>query len=146
MLSIVAFIICVVFILWLLLIESKQSPNVSLVLWIPTIWMLYIASKPLAIWFGYEGNPDEGSPLDRNFLSALLCLNLIILVWRKFNWSNAIKKKCLVMLLMGYMLVSILWSDIPFVSLKRWIRELVAVSMAFLVLTEPEPKQAVESV
>jgi len=47
------------------------------------------------------------------------------------------------MLLIGYMLVSILWSDIPFTSFKRWTRELVAVVMAFVVLTEEDPRQAV---
>ncbi len=47
---------------------------------------------------------------------------------------------------MGYMLVSIIWSDIPYTSFKRWIRELIAVVMAFVVLSERDPRKAVESV
>jgi O-antigen ligase len=43
------------------------------------------------------------------------------------------------------MLVSILWSDIPSISFKRWIRELTAIVMALLVLTEPDPRQAMQS-
>ena len=49
-------------------------------------------------------------------------------------------------LLISYMLVSILWSDIPFVAFKRWVREFTAVIMALLVLSEPAPRQALESV
>jgi exopolysaccharide production protein ExoQ len=41
------------------------------------------------------------------------------------------------------MLISIAWSEIPFVSFKRWTRELVAVVMALVVMTEDEPREAV---
>jgi O-antigen ligase len=84
--------------------------------------------------------------MDRVFLSALLCLDLFILVWRRFSWRRVIKENAWLMLLIGYMLLSILWSDIPYISFKRWIREFTAITMAFLVATEPDPRQAVESV
>jgi O-antigen ligase len=140
-----ALILCVLFVLWLLRIERKQTPDVSRALWIPTIWMLSIASKPLGVWFRSVGDPAEGSPLDQVFLSTLLCLGLMTLLLRKFNWSRAIKENTWLMLLIGYMLISVLWSDIPFISLKRWIRELIAVVMAFLVLTERDPREAMQS-
>jgi len=88
---------------------------------------------------------EGGSPLDRAFLTALLCLGLLTLVKRKFNLSNAIKENIWLMLLIGYMLVSCLWSDIPFISFKRWSRELIAVVMAFIVATEPDSRKALES-
>jgi exopolysaccharide production protein ExoQ len=141
-----ALLFCTVFVLFLLRLERKQSPHVSLTLWIPTIWMLYIASKPLAIWFK-SGSDDfeSGSPLDQYFLAVLLCLGLFILAMRKFNWSRAMNNNIWVMLLISYMLVSVLWSDIPFISFKRWIRELIAVLMAFLILSERDPRQAMQS-
>ena len=61
------------------------------------------------------------------------------------SWSYAIKEYTWLMLLIGYMLASVLWSDIPFISFKRWIRELVAVVMAFVVITESNPRQAMQS-
>jgi O-antigen ligase len=131
---------------FLLRLERKQAPKVSLALWIPTIWMLFTASKSLEVWFGSSGGDDlSGSPLDRAFLIGLLCLGLLILARRRFDWSTAIKKNIWLILLIGYMLVSILWSEIPFVSFKRWGRELIAIIMAFLVLTEPSRRQAVQS-
>ena len=89
---------------------------------------------------------ESGSPMDRAFLSGILCLGLLILAKRQFNWSNAIKENIWLMLLLGYMLISIFWSDMPFISFKRWIRQLIAVVMAFMVATEPEPRQALQSV
>jgi O-antigen ligase len=44
------------------------------------------------------------------------------------------------------MLLSVSWSDIPDVTFRRWIKELGAVAMAFLLLTEPSPMEAVQSV
>lgn len=140
-----ALLFCTVFVLFLLHMERKQAPTLSRALWIPTIWMLHTASKPLGIRFESVGDVEAGSPLDRVFLSGLFCLGLFILTWRKFNWSRAIMENYCLMLLIGYMLASVLWSDIPFVSFKRWARELIAVVMALIVLTERKPHQAMQS-
>jgi len=142
---VIALIICVVVVAVLLCFACKQMPKVSFALWIPIIWMLLIASKPLGIWFTTSvADIESGSPIDRAFLSVLLCLGLIILAKRKFSWTSAIQENPWLTLWICYMLVSILWSDIPFMSLKRWVRELVAVVMAFLVATEPDPRKALE--
>ncbi len=141
-----ALFICTIFVLFMLRLDRKQSPNVSFALWIPTVWMLLIASKPLGIWFQSSGvSIEEGSPLDRAFLTVLLLLGLIILVKRKFNWPRAIKENIWLTMLIVYMLVSCLWSDIPFLSFKRWSQQLIAVIMVFIVATEPDPRKALES-
>ena len=141
-----ALIICTIFVLFLLRLDRKQSPGVSFALWIPTIWMLVIASRPLGLWFqSGAATIEEGSKLDRGFLIVLFCLGLIILTKRKFNWSNSIKENIWLMLLIVYMLVSILWSDVPFISLKRWSRQVIALVMAFILLTETDPRKALES-
>lgn len=141
-----ALIICTIFVLFLLHLDHKQSPDVSFALWIPTIWMLSVASRSLGHWFpSADVDFKSGSPLDRVFIIGLLCLGLFILEKRRFEWSIAIKENIWVILLIGYMLVSIFWSDIPYISFKRWSRELAAVVMAFLVLSEEDPRHAVQS-
>lgn len=141
-----ALIICTVFVIFLLWLDQKQTSKISVALWIPTIWILHTASKPLAVWFELsEGDPESGSPVDRVFLSGVLCLGMLILTRRKFNWSHAIKEHKWLMLMIGYMLISISWSDIPFISFKRWIREFTALVMALLVATERDPRKALES-
>jgi exopolysaccharide production protein ExoQ len=144
--SVLAFLICTLFVFYLLRYDRRQSTKVSGAMWVPTIWMFSIATKPLANWFGAGVEDVEaGSPLDRIFVSGLLCIGLLILARRKLDWQSVIKKNTWLILLIAYMLISILWSDIPFISLKRWVRELPAVIMALVVLTEPEPRQAMES-
>ena len=137
-----ALVLCTGFVLFLLRLERKQAVGVSPALWIPTIWMLYAASKPLASWFAGSaqiagGEIDSGSPLDRNFLTVLLVLGLLVLARRRFAWFCVIKEHGWLMLLLGFMLLSVLWSDIPYVSFKRWIRDFQVVIMGLLVLSEP---------
>jgi exopolysaccharide production protein ExoQ len=120
---------------------------VTTALWIPTIWMLFIASKPLSEWFQSSGgDPDSGSPLDRAFLIVLMCLALWILARRKYDWRTSMKENVWLVILIIFMLVSILWSNIPYISFKRWTREFQAVLMAFVVHSEPSPRQAMESI
>ncbi len=140
-----ALIFCSVFVLFLLWLDRRQGPKVSHASWIPTFWMFYIATKPLALWFGIPGDED-GSPIDRNFGIGVLCGGLFILFRRKCNWAKIIKENIWVILLIGFMLLSIFWSDIPYISFKRWIREITAVLMALLVATEREPAQAMQSI
>ena len=142
----IALFLCIGFVLFLLRLDRKQFPEVSVALWIPTIWMLLAASKPLAIWFGGIGADEEGSLLDRVFLTVLLCAGVSVLAKRKLDLAKALKENAWLMLLIGYMFVSISWSDIPFISFKRWVKELTAVVMAFLILSEREPRKALESV
>jgi O-antigen ligase len=108
--------------------------------------MLQIASKPIGLWIPSSYSTPESSPLDVAFLSALICIALWILSRRGFNWNNAMKQNPWLIMLIALMLVSILWSNIPFVSFKRWVRELQAVLMAFIVLSEPSPRQTIESI
>lgn len=148
---ILALLLCAGFVFFLLRLERKQTPDVSHALWIPTIWMLYIASKPLAVWFAPApqfagGDVDVGSPLDRNFLTVLLGAGLFVLVRRKFDWFGTLREHRWLVLLLGFMLVSTFWSDIPFISFKRWIRQFEAVIMGLVVVSETSPQQAVYSI
>lgn len=140
-----ALLLCIVFVLFLLRLDRRDAPEVSWALWIPTVWMLCISSKSLGTWLGVEADA-EGSPLDRVVLSGLICLGMFLLAIRKVDVFSTIKENTWLFLLIAYMLVSILWSDIPYTSSKRWIRELGAVIMALVVLSERDPRQAVQSV
>src|SRR6476646_8728634 len=121
-----ALILCTLFVIYLFRYDSGK---ISRTMWIPTLWMLTIASKGgLSVWVGGGGETAEaGSPVDRIFFSGLLLIGLLILQKRRFNWSAAIRENQWLFLLICYMLVSLAWSDFPFISFKRWIRELTAV-------------------
>lgn len=144
--SYLALILCTMCVIYFLRVEQKTTSNVSKVLWLPTVWMLIIATKPLSDWFGVYGESmDSGSPMDRNLHSIIICLGLLVIFNKKINVARFIKDQPWLMLLIFYMLLSVFWSDILYISFKRWIRELEAVIMAMVILTERDPRQAVES-
>jgi O-antigen ligase len=88
---------------------------------------------------------ETGSPTDRVFLIILLVISLVILSRRKFEWLNAIKQNPWPIIILLYMLASVLWSGMPAISFRRWVRELIPVAMALLVLSEKNPRLALES-
>jgi len=140
-----ALLLCTIFVLYLWRYDRRASVGTSKALWVPTIWMLCIASKGgLAGWFG-GGGVEAGSPLDRAFFSALLVLGVIIALTREVNWSIVLRENAPLVILMGYMLLSIIWSDFPYISFKRWTRALTAVVMAIVVFTERNPTEAMQS-
>jgi len=142
---IVALTLCTIFVLFLMRLDHKQYPEASLSLWIPTTWLLSVTSKPLASWFGTGGvSMAEGSALDRNFLTLLLCIGLLIITKRNIKWNSILKKNPWVFLLIGFMLISVSWSDMPFVSFKRWIRSFIPIVMVSVVATEANPRQALQ--
>src|SRR5262245_1762828 len=133
--SSVAFLLCAGFVFFLLWLERRASPGSSLALWIPTIWMMIIASRPLATWFvaSQDSVPmsnESGSPLDRWVLAGLSLAALAVLFLRQFDWAGALRRHKWLLVLLVYMLLSTLWSDISLIALKRWAREWIVIVMA----------------
>ena len=142
-----ALIFCSIFVVQILRMERRQNPTLSWALWIPTIWMIKISSKDLAYWLGRgDAEVGTGSPYERYLLVLLLCLGLMVLYRRRLDWYQTVKDNIWLMMLICYMFLGILWSDMAFTSFKRWSRELIAVTMAFVILAEEDPYRAVESI
>ena len=141
-----ALLLCSAFVWGLLRIERAQSGGVSRAVWIPTAWVMAVSSKPLALWFGIAGSNETGSWLDRVFLGCLAAAGLVLLVYRRHNWRESLRGSRWLLALLGYMLVSTLWSDIPLIAVKRWFREAIIVVAAMVLLSEASPRDALESV
>ena len=141
-----ALLLCTGFVFYLLRFDRQQSPEVSWASWLPTLWLFSIVTRPIAAWFSSAPGDESGSPLDQGFLLALMGLGLVLLSKRRFDWQGAVKSQPWLIVLLGFLFLSIFWSDIPFTTFKRWTRQLVAVIMAFIVLSEPNPRQAMQSI
>ena len=142
---IVALILCMVLVIVLLAIEGRRNHGASLRL----VAADHLDDLHRHQAFGrlvWDSGRNRGirKPIGPVFSGAVLCLGLFILANRKFNCLRAVKENPLLILLIGYMLISVLWSDIPLISLRRWVRALVVVVMAFLVSTEENPLKAME--
>jgi O-antigen ligase len=140
----VALLLCTLFVLVIIRVAQSATPRVSSVLWIPTIWMLSIGTKSLGMWFSVAGANETGSVPDQLLLLSLGIAAIVVLVRRRFGWSRAFRRHEWLVALLLYMLVSTLWSDITFIAFKRWVRELIVVVMALVLMSEDNPRQALE--
>ena len=100
------------------------------------------------MWLGFGGGADtlEGSPLDRLFYFGIILLALITLSRRNVNWSQLISQNWPIFLFYGFLLISVLWAESPFVSFKRWFKDFGNIFVAGVILTEEKPQQAIRAV
>lgn len=141
-----ALLLCTGFTFYLLRYDRKQRNGTTWVLWIPTLWLLSIISRSVDAWFGVEGSRESGGVLGPYFNILLLCFGLITLARGRLNWPSIARQSSWLIVLVGYMLASTIWSDMPARSFRSCIKEVVAVVMAIVVLAQPAPLQAMESV
>lgn len=153
---VLALLLCTAFVLFLLGLERQGARGVSAAIWIPTVWIMIAATgRPLDTWFTgaqpiaqrvyIAANNQSGNAMDRWALTALAVVGIVIIVGRRFNWSGALHRQGWLMVLLGYMLLSTFWSEIPVIALKRWAREWIAIVMALLMMSEANPRQALAS-
>jgi O-antigen ligase len=140
-------------ILGLFYLDRDVKPRLSKALWIPAAWIFLISSRPVSMWLGIT--PDftgtdatqayvEGSPVERAVFTSLVLAALAVLFTRAGAVRPLLRKNALVTLFFLYCLVSISWSDFPFVALKRWIKVLGDLAMVLTILTDSDPLLAVK--
>ena len=140
-----ALLLCTAFVLVLLRVERLSSRGVSAALWVPTVWLLFVNSKSLAIWFGVTGSNESGSLSDQLLLVGLSVTGLAVVALRRFNCSAALRRHGWLLVILIYMFLSTLWSDITAIAFRRWAREVILVIMALVTMSEASPHQALES-
>ena len=68
----------IIFVLSILIIDIREKSDVSPALWIPLLWMINIAARPISYWlFPYpmvatEMELASGDPANRTFLMFLI--------------------------------------------------------------------------
>jgi len=148
MTPLLAAIVCAVFVLHLFWQDAKSNPGASPGLWIPLIWMFLAGSRWASSWLNLSAPSDtefayaEGSPIDRAVFLLLIGVGAVVLARRKIAWGPLLGKNRLLLLYFLYCLVSISWSDEPFVAFKRWFKDLGNPIMVLVILTTPNPLQA----
>lgn len=152
MLSILALLCNVLLMTWLFVKDGKERPMPSRASWIALTWIMLIGSRYISGWFGVNvevESPDElveGSPLDRLAFVALIASAAIALLIRKPAWTRIYNRNHWYFFFFIYCGISIFWSDYPFVSFKRYIKEFGNVMMALLILTERDPVEAFRAI
>ena len=138
-------------ILGLFFLDRDKTAQTSKALWIPVLWMLIIASRPVSVWMQNQA-PSlsqtneylDGSPIDRFVFSGLLIAGAIVLGFRGRQVLSLFRKNGALCLFFFYAVVSVLWSDYPDVAFKRWIKAVGDVVMVAIVLTDLNPSAALK--
>ena len=143
-----ATLICITLIFYLFWIDRKKNKDVSPAIWIPFLWLFLAGSRYVSQWLNLAPAVEsadfysEGSPLDRVVFLSLILAGIMVLVRRRLNWNELLKDNAWIWPYFIFCAISILWSDDPFISFKRWIKFLGAVSMALIIVTEEHPYEA----
>jgi O-antigen ligase len=145
----VAFVACLVFVAAALLLHRASTKHVSAAVWISAIWMAIIGSRPVTFWFDRfstraEANLD-GSSLDMTIYSVLIGAGIIVLIRRGKRFADWFTYNKAITLLLVYIGLSVLWSDIPLPAFKRYVKLLGMFVMVMILATEDDPIEAVKA-
>jgi exopolysaccharide production protein ExoQ len=136
------------FIVWLFRRDARESKGVTLAIWVPLTWMLISGSRFVGQWLelfsGQQatGAAEDGSPIDRLVFLLLIGAGVVILTKRRATIGQFVRNNVWLTIFFAYCFLAIGWSDFPFVALKRWVKTIGEPIMALVVLTEPDPSEA----
>jgi exopolysaccharide production protein ExoQ len=142
---------------WLFVEGQRFEPKISKACWLPAIWLFILGSRGVTAWplvqsLGFSAPKEsadsyiEGSPFDRIVFLALIAGGVVVLLRRRLAWQQVIRENKWLFAFFLYLGISVLWSDYPFVSFKRWTKDLGNVVMVLVVLSDPQPLAAVRAV
>lgn len=144
----VVLLMALIFIGWLLWRELWRRPSLSAAVWIPTVLMMVLGSRPLSGWVvgGYDYSRGSASLLDQSFFLFVLAGSLVIASSRGVNWVRFLGANLPLMLLYAYFVASIIWSDDPAGSAVRIVKDFGLLVVVGLIYSEKEPLQAIRAV
>ena len=148
----IASIICGIGIAGLFFLDRGEKTRVSWALVIPAVWMFLNTTHPLSWWLGINQGIDaaqsyvDGSPFDRNFTIFLQLAALVVLIWKSAKARSILRQNALILVYFSFCLISVIWSDFPFVTFKRWIKALGDVEMILIILAESDPFAALRCI
>ena len=128
--------------------DPVEGKSTSVALSLPIAWYAISITRGISEWIHPSGGVPravayiEGNPIDRNIYLALIVLGILFLIARRIDWREMIRANVWMFALLAYMLASILWSDFQEIAFKRWVKFFGSIVMALIVLTEPEPVEA----
>lgn len=146
-----ALLIWFVLLVALLCFDPARVPETSVFLWVPVIWMFIVASRLPSQWLGFRVASQSqaylnGNPLDRVIWTGMILVAIAVLVSRQFRWGDFVRHNFALVAFIAFALLSVFWSSFPFVTFKRWSRDLGDYVVILVVLSDPRPLEAVRTV
>jgi exopolysaccharide production protein ExoQ len=154
---IIALLSCIIFVIFLIWTDLKKSDDLSAALWVPLAWMFIAGSRFPTGWLSMGSSVtlqkastslsfDEGSPVDAAVFLILIVSGVFVLFKREIDWRRLLIQNKWICLYFIYCAISVIWSDFPYITLKRWIKELGNPIMVLVILTEKYPYEAIGAI
>jgi len=132
-------------------LNRDKTVRTSKALWLPVVYLWILGSRPISTWMGITPLSDvnsqlDGSPVDATILGLLLIAAIVVLLQRgkRIQWFLAANWP--ILLYFSYCLVSIAWSSHPDASFKRWIKAIEDLAMCLVIVTDPQPVEAIKRI
>jgi len=131
-------------------LNRDKSVITSKALWIPVIWFWITGSRSVSAWIGGNFGAfsveslDDGSPTDAAVFLGLEVVGLAVVSSRSRRALTLLALNLPVVLYWSYSLMSVGWTDVPGIAIKRWIKATGDVIMALVVLTDAQPVAALK--
>jgi exopolysaccharide production protein ExoQ len=150
----IALILSLAFSTYLIVRDCRRRRDVSIAIWIPTIFVMILSSRPASLWLsgraarlGIENANDQAtSMIDQLFYLISLGSSFVIASARGMKWGKLFSSNRAILLFYLYFALSILWSSDPSGSTKRLIKDFGVISLAALIFTEKDPLQSLRAV
>ena len=151
---IIALSLSLLFSSYMVLRDVRGRRNLSATIWIPTVLLLVLGSRPVSNWMsGGQGhdvvglaNEQESSPVDTLFYLAVLSSCLFVGWRRGFRWGRLLRDNAAIMLFYLYFALSVFWSGDPTGSIKRLIKDFGLIVVAGVVFSEEAPLEALRAI
>ncbi len=151
---IIALTFSLLFSAYLIVRDCSRRRDVSWAIWIPTLLMMILASRPPSRWLqghavslGIENANDlQNSVADQLFFLAVLVSAFVVATRRAIKWGRVIANNSAIMLFYLFFAISILWSSDPGGSAKRIVKDFGLVFVAGVIFSEKNPLRAMRAV
>lgn len=148
------------FVLFVYALRVENKYHKKLLSWasiVPIVWFFISFSRPFSRWLGighykmtrdisYVDMLEKGNFTDQIFYLTILLIAAIILFKRRALVSHIFRENKLWLLFILYCMISILWSDFAFVSIKRFFKDLNSYLIILIILTEKNPEELFKSI
>ncbi len=137
---------------WLLRRDAKERETVSAASWIVLVWAVIYASRPVTSWFaGAEpgltpASSDDGTPAEALIHLCLIVAGLAVLMRRDIRLSALVRDNRWLLVFYGFWLLSIAWSDYPYITFKRLFRDFGNLVMVLVILTGRDAGSAMRAI
>jgi exopolysaccharide production protein ExoQ len=140
----IVFLLCWAAIFWLLRKDMAWRSAGSRALLVPGIWLAIQGSRPVSYWFGSGGG--ESSPINTLIFLFFLVAAVVVLHKRRVRWGKLLGNNKALLAVYAFFLLSLLWSEQPFTSFKRLIKDFETILVGLIILTEVNVAEAMRAV